>query len=146
METKIVSYHVYFLNYFFKAMLREPIEQDFACLFSGNVYLMTFSRTVFLSNGQGHFGLSFYIVYLTLRIFVIFLGTYWYSLNLCLNCTRITYSNNQDFTTNSRLSVKLFEFVIIISNCLQLILMLKKTCFKINNTQEDVDKGTNYQQ
>lgn len=60
----------------------------------------------------------FILLYCVLNIanFCKFLGTYWYSLNLCPNCTRITYSNNQDFTTNSRLSVKLFEFVIIISN------------------------------
>lgn len=71
MDINIVSYHVYFLNYFLKSNV-EKNKQDFACLFFGNVYLMTFSRTVFLSNDQGHFGLFFHIVYFTLQIYVFF--------------------------------------------------------------------------
>lgn len=78
MEINIVFYYVYFLNYFLKSKV-EKNKQDFVCLFFGNVYLMIFFRIVFLLNGQGYFGLFFYIVYFKFMYFF-FMDKFFYFL------------------------------------------------------------------
>lgn len=81
-----------FLNFFLKADMKET------SLFSGNVYPMTSSRTVFLSSAWGHFSLFFHISVFTSYLFQL------YSNNIYEYMQRV-------LSSNSRLRGKLFEIL-----------------------------------